>query len=133
MVEVDATGVTWTLTGGRKLLPGEYRAGAPVAVGATGLAVSRDAVSFTADDRTVLNTTGGVVVKLDPRRLEITGPGRVSAKGKLTVTDTSGTRTATSIDFATGPYELVVGPSGLEARPRRQAPRDPDGHLTGNR
>ena len=66
VVEVAPGGLTWTISGGRKLLPGSYFAGAPVAVGATGLAASRDSVSFTADDRTVLNTTGGVAIELDP-------------------------------------------------------------------
>ncbi len=112
VVEVTPAGLTWTITGGRKLLPGTYVAEAAVAVGSTGLASSRDSVSFTADSRTVLNTTGGVVVKLDPQRLEVTGPGRVSAKGKLTVTDASGSRTATSIDFAAGPYKVLVAPQG---------------------
>ena len=114
VVEVDPSGLTWTISGGRKLLPGEYFVGAPVAVGSTGLAASRDSVSFTADDRTVLNTTGGVVVKLDPQRLEVTGPGRVSARGKLTVTDTSGTHTASAIDFAAGPYRVLVTPQGAK-------------------
>ncbi len=112
VVEVVPAGITWTISGGRKLLPGSYFAGAPVAVGATGLAVPRDSVSFTADDRTVLNTTGGVAIELEPQRLEITGPGRVSAKGKLTVTDTSGSRSASAIDFATGPYRVLVTPQG---------------------
>ncbi len=111
-VEVEPSGITWTISGGRRLLPGEYDAGAPVAVGTTGLATPRDAVSFTADDRTVLNTTGGVVINLDSRRLEVTGPGRVSARGKLTVTDAAGTHSATSIDFATGPYQVIVVPQG---------------------
>ena len=112
IVEVKPSGVTWTIAGGRRLLPGSYQAGAPVAVGVAGLAGSRDSVSFTADERTVLNTTAGVVVELDPQRLEVTGPGRVSAHGNLTVTDSAGTHTATSIDFATGPYQVIVVPQG---------------------
>jgi hypothetical protein len=111
-VEVDPSGLTWTIIGGRRLLPGNYFAGAPVAVGATGLGAPRDSVSFAADERTVLNTTAGVVVTLAPRRLEVNGPGRVSAKGRLTVTDAAGTHTATSIDFAAGPYRVVVVPQG---------------------
>jgi hypothetical protein len=108
VVEVAPGALTWTISGGRKLLPGSYFAGAPVAVGATGLAASRDSVSFTADDRTVLNTSGGVAIELEAHRLEVTGPGRVSAKGKLTVTDTSGSRSASAIDFAAGPYKVIV-------------------------
>ncbi len=114
VVEVGPAGVTWTISGGRKLLPGSYFAGAPVAVGITGLGVPRDSVSFTADDRTVLNTTAGVAVILDPQRLEVTGPGRVSARGRLTITDTSGTRTASAIDFAAGPYRVLVTPQGAK-------------------
>lgn len=112
LVEVKPSGVTWTISGGRKLLPGSYLVGAPVAVGAAGLASSRDSVSFVADDRTVLNTTAGVVVELGPQRLEVTGPGRVSARGRLTVTDTSGTRNASAIDFDAGPYRVLVTPQG---------------------
>ncbi len=112
VVEVGPSGIVWTISGGRRLLPGSYRAGAPVAVGVAGLAVSRDSVSFVADERTVLNTTAGVVVELDRQRLEVTGPGRVSARGKLTVTDSAGSHAATSIDFATGPYQVIVLPQG---------------------
>jgi hypothetical protein len=112
VVEIDRSGITWTISGGRRLLPGEYDASAPVAVGSTGLASSRDAVSFTADDLTVLNTSGGVVIQLDSQRLEVTGPGRVNARGNLTVTDTAGTHRASSIDFATGPYKVTVTTQG---------------------
>jgi hypothetical protein len=112
VVEILPAGTTWTISGGRHLVPGDYDAEAPVAVGAAGLGTPQDSASFTADERTVLNTTGGVVIELDPQRLELTGPGRVTAKGRLTVTDTSGTRNATSVDFATGPYELTVSPQG---------------------
>jgi len=114
IVEIERSGITWTISGGRRLLPGEYDAGAPVAVGAAGLATPRDAVSFTADDRTVLNTSGGVVIKLDAQRLEVTGPGRVNARGDLTITDTAGTHRATSIDFATGPYKVTVTTQGAK-------------------
>ncbi|HEX7277641.1 MAG TPA: hypothetical protein VF244_09740, partial [Acidimicrobiales bacterium] len=48
------------------------------------------------------------------QRLEVTGPGRVSARGKLTVTDTSGTRSASAIDFAEGPYRVLVTPQGAK-------------------
>jgi len=114
VVEVDPTGLTWTISGGRRLLPGVYDVGAPVAVGSAGLAASRDAVTFTADERTVLNTTAGVVITLDPQRLEVNGPGRVSARGKLTVTDAAGSRTASAIDFDSGPYRVVVTSQGAK-------------------
>ena len=87
-VEVDGSGITWKLSGTpRKLLPGEYRAGAPVATGVSGLANARDGVVFTADERTIINTTGDVVIKLPSQRLDITGPGKVTASGTFTVVD----------------------------------------------
>ncbi len=112
VVDVGPEGITWTISGGRRLAPGDYFVGAPVAVGAGALATPRDSVSFTADAQTVLNTTGGVIIQLDPQALEVTGPGRVSARGNLTITDSAGTRSAKAIDFATGPYQVSVDPQG---------------------
>jgi hypothetical protein len=112
-VEVDGAGVTWSVDGAsRALTPGKYRAGAPVAVGASGLGSSRDSVEFTADARTVVNGTGGVVVKVPPQRLEITGPGKVSASGRLKVQLPAGSRPAGSIKFGDGPYKVVLTSAG---------------------
>lgn len=110
-VEVDAAGATWTVDGGgRALKPGVYRVGASVAVGVGGLAAPRDAVSFTADARTVLSARGGVVVKVPASRLELTGPGKVSATGQLQVRDQTTRTPARGFQFGEGPYTVKVNP-----------------------
>jgi hypothetical protein len=112
-VEVDPAGITWKLAGtARRLLPGEYSAGAPVAVGAaSGLASAKEGVTFTADTRTIVNTTGDVVIKLPAQRLDITGPGSVAAAGTLTVVQPDATRPATSVEFGPGPYQAALDAS----------------------
>ena len=111
-VEVDGTGVTWTIDGGAKaLLPGKYRAGASVAVGSAGLATPRDGVDFTADARTTLTATGGVVIKLPPQQVEITGPGKVVTGGQLRVRSSSSTRQATGVEFGPGPFTVTLAPA----------------------
>lgn len=125
-VEVDGTGVTWTIDGGAKaLLPGRYRAGAPVAVGSGGLASPRDAVDFTADARTTLTATGGVVIKLPPQQVEITGPGKVVAGGELRVrSSAAAARPAKSVDFGPGPFTVTLVPAAgrLEVNAVLQGP-----------
>lgn len=112
-VDVDSGGVTWTVDGAsRHLKPGTYRAGAPVAVGAGALGASRDSVEFTADTRTVVNSTGGVVVKVPPQRVEVTGPGKVSATGQLKVQLPDSTKPAGSVKFGDGPYKVVLAANG---------------------
>ena len=111
-VEVDGTGVTWTMDGAaRPLKPGTYRAGAPVAVGATGVATPRDAVEFTADSRTVISASGGVVIKVAAARLELSGPGKVSATGQLQVRDPTSLKPAAGFQFGEGPYTITLNPN----------------------
>ena len=111
-IEVDATGAaTWTVDGGaRALKPGTYRAAASVAVGATGVATPRDSVEFTADARTVISASNGVVIKTPAGRLEVTGPGKVTASGQLRVRDERTLRPAASIQFGEGPYTVTLNP-----------------------
>lgn len=111
-VEVDGTGgATWTVNGApRALKPGTYRVGASVAVGVGGLATPRDAVSFTADARTIVNATGGVVVKVPSARLELTGPGKVTATGQLQIRDQTSRTPAAGIVFGGGPYTVTLNP-----------------------
>jgi hypothetical protein len=112
-VDVDATGATWTVDGGaRQLKIGTYRAGAPVAVGTTGVATSRDSVEFTADARTVISATGGVVIKVAPSRLELTGPGKVTATGQLQIRDQASKKPAAGFRFGEGPYTVTLNPEG---------------------
>lgn len=109
-VQVDATGVTWTVDGASALKPGTYRVGASVAVGVGGLATPRDAVSFTADARTVLSVRDGVVIKVAPARLELTGPGKVTATGQLQVRDQTTLTPAAGFQFGEGSYTVIVNP-----------------------
>lgn len=112
-VEVDGAGATWTVDGAaRQLKAGTYRAGAPVAVGTTGVATSRDSVQFTADARTVISASGGVVVKVAPSALELTGPGKVVATGQFQVRDPTSRKPATTFQFGEGPYTLALTPNG---------------------
>ena len=111
-LDVDATGATWTVDGApRALKPGTYRAGAPVAIGATGVGTPRDAVDFTADARTVISSRDGVVVKVPAAALELTGPGRVSATGQLQVRDQTSRTPARGFQFGEGPYTLKLNPA----------------------
>ncbi len=124
-VVVDPTGATYTVDGApRALAPGTYRAGASVAVGVGGLATPRDSVSFTADARTLINAQGAVVVKVAPTRIELTGPGRVTARGQLQVRDPTSTKPAGGIQFGEGPYTVTVtpGPARLELDAVLQGP-----------
>lgn len=112
-LDVDTGGATWRVDGApRSLQPGRYRAGASVAVGVGGLATPRDTVEFTADAMTQVQATGGVVVKLPPKRLEVTGPGKVSATGQLLVQDPRTRLPAQSVQFGEGPYKVALTPSG---------------------
>ncbi len=111
-VEVDASGAaTWTVDGSpRALKPGTYRAGASVAVGTTGVGTARDAVAFTADAQTTLTAHGGVVIKVAAARLELKGPGKVSAAGQLQVRDENSLKPAAGIQFGEGPYTVTLTP-----------------------
>ncbi len=112
-IDVDPGGATWRVDGApRSLKPGRYRAGAPVAVGVGGLATPRDAVDFTADAMTQVQATGGVIVRLPPARLEVTGPGKVTATGQLLVRDPRTRLPAQSVQFGEGPYKVALTPSG---------------------
>lgn len=110
-VAVDSGGATWTVDGAsRPLKPGKYRAGAPVAVGLGGLATPRDSVDFTADSQSVIASTGGVVIKVPPATLQLTGPGKVTINGQLQVRDTKAIRPAAAVQFGEGPYKITLTP-----------------------
>jgi hypothetical protein len=110
-VDVDGTGASWTVDGSaRALKPGTYRAGAPVAVGATGVGTPRDAVEFTADARTVISAQRGVVIKVASGPLELNGPGKVTATGQLQVRDQTTLTPAAAFQFGDGPYTVKLNP-----------------------
>lgn len=110
-VEAGSAGITWTLDGRpRPFVPGVYHAGAPVAVGTVGIATSRDAVDFTADAQTVLTSRRGVVVYLDLRPIQLTGPGHVSVSGRLRVQTPDTTRPVANVAFGPGPFKVTLIP-----------------------
>lgn len=111
---VDADSVIWSLPDGdsRPLQPGFYRAAAPVAVGDAGLAVPQDGVAFSADATTRLDTRGRVVVREPASRIELTGPGRVSAQGDFRVVTDASTASASTVELADGPFRITLTPGG---------------------
>lgn len=115
-VEIDARGVVALNLDGaaRPFRPGTYRAGAPVAVGTGGIAAPRDGVEFTADAQTVL-TTRGVLIRREPTRVALEGPGKVSVAGRLTVQTPESSRPAATVTFGPGPYKITVVPQGVRA------------------
>jgi hypothetical protein len=125
-VDVDTHGVTWALVGApRPFRPGRYHVGSPVAVGSGGLATPRDnGVDFTADERTVLVTTAGVVIHLDQRPVTLEGPGTLAAGGRFLVRTQSGQRQAGSIMFGPGPFRVAFtpDPAGLTIDATLQGP-----------
>lgn len=116
-VAVDAGGVTWMLDGaGRTLLPGAYRAAAPVAVGEGGLAQARDSVAFTVDAMSTLTTSGRVVVKRPLQSIELDGPGALTAVGRLRVQSPTSATDAARVELAPAPFHVTVAPSGSGLR-----------------
>ena len=93
----------------RPLLPGSYRVAAPVVVAAPGgLGSPRRGVTFTADGTTTLESDG--VVWITPRPLRLEGPGTVELTGALRVRTRDGERTATTLRFGPGPFEVAITP-----------------------
>ena len=126
-VEADPTKVTVSLDGPtHRVLPGTYRAGSPVAVGTAGLARPADSARFVADERTTVTTRGGVTVRTGPRPLELTGPGKVSITGLLIVRTDAGLRSATTVVFGPGPFDLQLRPrqDGYELSGTLEGPLD---------
>ncbi len=112
-VEVGPPGVVWNLDGGvRTFIPGDYEAGASVAVGTGGIATPRESVDFHADERTVLTSRGGVTVHIDPQTLELTGPGKISVSGTLKVQAPDSTRQSAAVTFGPGPFKITLTPGG---------------------
>lgn len=110
-VDVDAHGVTWQLAGDSAFKPGHYRFGSSVAVGTAGLATPLDGgIDFTADDHTVLTASDGVVIHFDSPALKVAGPGTLRLTGALTLKTASGTKTASTVTMANGPFEVTIAP-----------------------
>jgi hypothetical protein len=72
----------------------------------------------------VLTTTPGVVLHLDAPNLQVEGPGKLKLSGRFTVRTTAGTRTATSLTMAMGPFRVTLAPGagGLTVNAILQGP-----------
>lgn len=112
-LEVDGRGPVFALDGGgRKFQAGTYSLGTAVAVGTDGLGTPREGVTFTADDQTVLSTRNNVVIRSDPGKLEIKGPGTLLIEGKLSVQYPKNKDSGSLVKFGEGPFTLTVEPAG---------------------
>ena len=59
-----------------------------------------------------IHATAGVVIHFDSPALKVEGPGTLRLTGALTLRTPSGTRVATSLSMASGPFEVTLTPSG---------------------
>ena len=105
-VELGVGALFWPIDGIRVLSPGSYSIETPVAVGSGGLARPADAVSFTADGDTTIDTSGNATVVRGITPLHLEGPGSVKLDGSFTITTRSGTVTARHLDFGPGSFLL---------------------------
>lgn len=111
-VSVNASGSTWILDGAPRILaPGHYHLGAPVAVGASGIATPEQNLSFDAGADSTMVTTGHAQVHLSPADLHLTGPGSLTVAGTLQVQSPASTRTAASATFGPGDYDVTLTPT----------------------
>jgi hypothetical protein len=105
-VELGVGALFWPIDGIRVLSPGTYRIETPVAVGSGGLAHPEDAVSFTADGDTTIDTNGNATVVRGMAPLHLEGPGSVTLEGTFTVTTRDGSVTRHHLAFGPGPFIL---------------------------
>ena len=124
-VDADARGVTWSITGTSGFKPGHYRFESSVAVGSAGLPTPSDSgVAFDADSHTVLTASDGVVVHFDSPALKVDGPGTLRMTGTFTLKTASGTKPATTLAMASGPFKVTLtpGPGGVAVTATLQGP-----------
>jgi hypothetical protein len=94
-----------------RFTPGTYQLDTPVAVGTSGVAGARDAVTFEADASSSFEGSGDAALFLDasqPRHL--LGPGTVHLEGSLQIVDARGTRTVGVIDATAGAFDITLTP-----------------------
>ena len=112
-VDAEPATFSWTVDGAaRTFLPGEYTARDAVAVGSKGIATPRGSQVFTADAQTVLQSSGGVVIKTPPGKVTLKGPGKVVAEGKLRLRYPTSVRQAAKFEFGEGEFEVNLVHSG---------------------
>jgi hypothetical protein len=111
-LSVNASGITWMLDGAaRTITAGHFFLGSPVAVGTSGLATPEQTESFDAGGQSTMLTTGDAQVHLKAANLEITGPGSVTIRGALQVQTASGTKSAQTVTFGPGSYDIKLTPT----------------------
>jgi hypothetical protein len=111
-VRVDASGITWMLDGApRSLTSGHFNLGAPVAVGAGGLATPHQSIAFDAGDRSTVETSGHAQVHLSPVALHLAGPGSVTFAGDFQMQTAGGTRRVSTVAFGPGSYSVDLTPT----------------------
>lgn len=112
-VRVEGGSVVWHIDGAaRRLAPGRYRLGAPVAVAARGLAEPRNLVELVADERTVLVARGEVVARTEPPQADLLGPGSVDVTGTLEVGTGSTTARRGQARLSDGAYRVSLVRAG---------------------
>jgi hypothetical protein len=110
-VTVDASGTTWLLDGAaRSLSAGQYHLGAPVAVGASGIATPYQNISFMAGAESTMLTTGKAQVHQAPTGLHLTGPGSVTLHGSFQMQTAAGGSHVQSVVFGPGSYDITLAP-----------------------
>lgn len=112
-VEVSGDGIVYTLDGApRSFIAGTYTIATSVGVGASGIATPQDRVTFIADAQTQLISRGNPTVRTDLRRIDLLGPGKLQAIGKLKAQFPDRTVNTTTVTFGEGPYRVTVEPEG---------------------
>lgn len=112
-VEVSGDGIVYSLDGAaRTFAAGTYSIGTSVGVGATGIATPQDRVTFTADAQTVLTSKGNPVIKTDVGKVDLLGPGKLRASGKLKVQYPDRSVSSSLVTFGDGPYRVTVDTEG---------------------
>jgi hypothetical protein len=95
------------------LVPGTYHLDTPVAVGTSGIATSRDAVTFNAPAGATFEAHGDASMLLgkDAPEHRFAGPGAVHLEGHLEQIDEHGTVSSVDdFDLAEGRYDLTFAP-----------------------
>ena len=108
-ITIDATtdGITMLLDGVHAVVPGTYTLSTSVAVGST----PRDSVTFTATDKTTIQFRDGQRTPLPTPDLSLSGTGKVTLEGTLTVEHADHTKTPmTNLTLDNGAYRIVLTP-----------------------
>jgi hypothetical protein len=109
-IELTPAGATYVFPDGvvHGLLPGLYELRTPVAVGGTGLAQTRDTVTFEATQSTTISFRGGASAASPPGEHVVNGPGRVVLDGELSVERADGVGPARHVELPEGEFTVEL-------------------------